>query len=221
MAVFTKQRVMLIILGLTLTCSALSFSAMTYIPLWKSRHSGEGIYLVDVFKTKKSMTAAILWLLMSGCFLISLLVPINWFFGATFAQWAYEKATGVEFGSEWIAGAFRDKIFSSMLSSLTGWAWWTAAMVWYLEEKDETLAWGWGCCVLTGLLASNALISNLLYPFLPDDERTEDAEASPEGGFWWGGTSSEAERQPIYSSVAESGFSSDDEKKEESKGWFW
>merc|ERR1712087_197238 len=103
-------------------------------------------------------------------------------------QMLYEKATGIEFGGEYLSETFKATIFKSCISAIVSCSWMATILIWNMEGDDESLAWGWGSVAFTSVLASFAVLFNFYYSWAPDGD-------AGEGGGWWGG--GDEEKQPI------------------------
>lgn len=140
-------------------------------------------------------------LLLYFCFSITLLVPIVQLFGAMALQWAYTKATGLEFGGEYIATMIRDRIFQGMLAFLAGLMWTAVFWSFTLASDEDVLGLAWFGFLSAAILIGMANLLSWYRPWAPDGEPS----------------ATETERQPI---MAAKQREDDDGSDEESSGWF-
>lgn len=155
------------------------------------------IFFADLVGSRKGRNGLHISLLLYCCFTLTLIVPIVQFFGAAAVQWAYTKATGIEFGGEYIGNMIRNRLVAGILAALMPTIWMPVVMAWSLETQEEVLGWAWVCLFLGALCVSMA---NLLVWYLP-----------------WAPEAAESERQPLMPASKQEGDDSDDE---ETSGWF-
>merc|ERR1712217_231723 len=140
---------------------------------------------------------------MIGGFILCLMCPVIWFFGQRIAKYGYEKATGSEFGSEWLAEAFKSTIFKTCISAIVSCAWFGTLLIWNMEGDGEGLAWGWGSVAFTSVLATVASVFNWYYAWAP--------EGGESGGFFgWGAAGNDAESQAVNEDRRGSNYSACD-----------
>lgn len=179
MANFTKPRLMAMILIINISCGMMFFLSLFILPLWRDSHTRTGVFLRDAFDgDKNTLYALMLWICIIGGLLLSITAPLLWMFGKPIAKMLYERVTGSDFGSEWLAEAFSDTVFRYVSNNVASVSWTAVALIWFMKDKNERLAMGWGALLFGGLIGGIATVANFLHPFAAEAP-SDDAE---EGG---------------------------------------
>lgn len=209
-------------------------SAMAFLPLWRIKEGRlqGGIYFRDLFKLKSTLSALSVSSLIVVAFILHLASPLVWYAGLHLAKWLYEKSFRLEFGSEWMATIWRDQAFRILLNGSSFCLWSVIVLMWSIEDKGESLALGWGLCLVSAVLSSLCTWLNCYRGWAPKDQEDslvedeqqplkqdelEDNE-EPSRSWWW---SSRPEAEPEPTTTEQESSERTDTGQATNGGWWW